>query len=91
MPAMSPDTQYNSNTNSTREMCTHLSGPDEAPGHITTCGQLLTPHQGNLRLSGPPSGQGTDGGARTHDRRIPADIRADSLATVRPTLPGGKE
>ncbi|GFO36882.1 hypothetical protein PoB_006338700 [Plakobranchus ocellatus] len=42
-------------------------------------------HQGDLRLSGPPSGQGTSGGAQTHNRRIPADIRADPLATVSPT------
>ncbi|GFN74334.1 hypothetical protein PoB_000084000 [Plakobranchus ocellatus] len=44
-----------------------------------------SPQQGDLRLSGPPSGQGACGGARTHDRRIPTDIRADSLATVPPT------
>ncbi|GFO27841.1 hypothetical protein PoB_005434600 [Plakobranchus ocellatus] len=37
------------------------------------------------RLSGPPSGQGASGGARTRDRRVPADLRADSLATVPPT------
>ncbi|GFO28800.1 hypothetical protein PoB_005530500 [Plakobranchus ocellatus] len=43
------------------------------------------PQQGDLRLSGPPSGQGAGGGARTHDRRVPADFRADSLATVPPT------
>ncbi|GFN88719.1 hypothetical protein PoB_001522500 [Plakobranchus ocellatus] len=41
--------------------------------------------QGDLRFSGPPSGQGADGGARTHDRRVPADLRADSMATVPPT------
>ncbi|GFN96143.1 LOW QUALITY PROTEIN: hypothetical protein PoB_002264900 [Plakobranchus ocellatus] len=40
------------------------------------------PQQGDLRLSGPPSGQGADDGARTPDRRFPADLRADSLATV---------
>ncbi|GFN90502.1 hypothetical protein PoB_001700800 [Plakobranchus ocellatus] len=33
----------------------------------------------------PSSGQGTDSGARTRDRRIPADLRAHSLATVPPT------
>ncbi|GFO43926.1 hypothetical protein PoB_007043100 [Plakobranchus ocellatus] len=48
-----------------------------------------SPQQGYLRLSGPPSGQGAGGGARTRDRRVPADLRADSLATVPPTpLPG---
>ncbi|GFN94058.1 hypothetical protein PoB_002056400 [Plakobranchus ocellatus] len=37
-------------------------------------------------LAGPPSGQGAGGGARTHDRRVPADLRADSLASKPPTL-----
>ncbi|GFN76955.1 hypothetical protein PoB_000346100 [Plakobranchus ocellatus] len=31
----------------------------------------------------PPSGQGAGGGARSHDRRVPADL--GSLATVPPT------
>ncbi|GFO15991.1 hypothetical protein PoB_004249600 [Plakobranchus ocellatus] len=44
-----------------------------------------SPQQGDLRLSGPPSGQGAGGGARTRDRKVPADLRADSLATVPPT------
>ncbi|GFO44816.1 hypothetical protein PoB_007132100 [Plakobranchus ocellatus] len=44
-----------------------------------------SPQQGDLRLSGPPSGKGAGGWARTRDRRISADIRADSLATVPPT------
>ncbi|GFO45622.1 hypothetical protein PoB_007212700 [Plakobranchus ocellatus] len=39
------------------------------------------------KLSGPPSGQGAGSGARTHDRRVPADLRADSQATVLPTPP----
>ncbi|GFO22745.1 hypothetical protein PoB_004925000 [Plakobranchus ocellatus] len=30
------------------------------------------------RFSGPPSGQNVGGGARTRDRRVPADLRADS-------------
>ncbi|GFO01589.1 hypothetical protein PoB_002809400 [Plakobranchus ocellatus] len=46
---------------------------------------LASQQQGDLRLSGPPSGQGTGGGARTRNRRIPADLRVDSLATVPPT------
>ncbi|GFO02909.1 hypothetical protein PoB_002941400 [Plakobranchus ocellatus] len=37
------------------------------------------------RLLGPPSGQGTGGGARTRDRRNPAGLRADSLCTVPPS------
>ncbi|GFO20403.1 hypothetical protein PoB_004690800 [Plakobranchus ocellatus] len=43
------------------------------------------PQEGDLRVSGPPSGQGAGGGARTSDRRIPANLRADWLATVPPT------
>ncbi|GFO12286.1 hypothetical protein PoB_003879100 [Plakobranchus ocellatus] len=39
---------------------------------------------GGAELSVPPSGQGAGGGTRTSDRRIPADIRADSLAIVPP-------
>ncbi|GFO05963.1 hypothetical protein PoB_003246800 [Plakobranchus ocellatus] len=41
----------------------------------------------DLRLSGPPSGQGAGSGARTRDRSVPADLRADSQATVLPTPP----
>ncbi|GFO50237.1 hypothetical protein PoB_007674200 [Plakobranchus ocellatus] len=44
-----------------------------------------SPQQGDLRLSGLPSGQGADGGARTRDRIFPADLRADSLASSRTT------
>ncbi|GFO07155.1 hypothetical protein PoB_003366000 [Plakobranchus ocellatus] len=46
-----------------------------------------SPKQDDLRLSGPPSGQGAGGGTRTRDRGVPADLRADSLATVPPTPP----
>ncbi|GFO37739.1 hypothetical protein PoB_006424400 [Plakobranchus ocellatus] len=46
-----------------------------------------SPQQGDLWLSSPPSGQGVGGGARTRDRRIPADVKADSLFTVPPTPP----
>ncbi|GFO18036.1 cornifin-a-like [Plakobranchus ocellatus] len=41
--------------------------------------------QGDLRLSGIPSGQAAGGGARNRDRRVAADLRTDPLATVRPT------
>ncbi|GFO19453.1 hypothetical protein PoB_004595800 [Plakobranchus ocellatus] len=56
-------------------------------GRIRRIGFLYTasPQQSDLRLSGPPSGQGAGGGARTRDRMVPADLRADSLATVPPT------
>ncbi|GFN99973.1 puromycin-sensitive aminopeptidase [Plakobranchus ocellatus] len=36
-----------------------------------------TPQQGDLRLSGPPSGQGTGGWAHTSDRRVSADLSLD--------------
>ncbi|GFO07053.1 DNA repair protein rhp54 [Plakobranchus ocellatus] len=49
--------------------------------------RMKSPQQGDLRLSGPPSGQGAGSGARTRDRRVPADLRADSQATVLPTPP----
>ncbi|GFN81564.1 hypothetical protein PoB_000807000 [Plakobranchus ocellatus] len=49
---------------------------------------IASAQQGDLRLLGPPSGQGAVGGARTPNRRVPADLRADSLATVLPTPPG---
>ncbi|GFO05315.1 hypothetical protein PoB_003182000 [Plakobranchus ocellatus] len=48
---------------------------------------IASPQQGDLRLSGPPSGQGAGSRARTRDRRVPADLRADSQATVLPTPP----
>ncbi|GFO47059.1 hypothetical protein PoB_007356400 [Plakobranchus ocellatus] len=35
-----------------------------------------SPEEGNLRLPGPPSDQGAGVGARTRDRRVPADLRA---------------
>ncbi|GFO06731.1 hypothetical protein PoB_003323600 [Plakobranchus ocellatus] len=44
-----------------------------------------SPQQTDFRLSGPPSGRGAGGGARTHNRRVPADPRTDSLATVPPS------
>ncbi|GFO43302.1 hypothetical protein PoB_006980700 [Plakobranchus ocellatus] len=45
---------------------------------------IASPEQDDLRLSGPPQGQGTGGGARTRDRRVPADLRTDSLTSVPP-------
>ncbi|GFO08251.1 hypothetical protein PoB_003475600 [Plakobranchus ocellatus] len=48
---------------------------------------IASPQQGDLRLQGPPSGRGADGGARTRDRRVPADLRVDSQATLPPTPP----
>ncbi|GFO34043.1 hypothetical protein PoB_006054800 [Plakobranchus ocellatus] len=48
---------------------------------------LASPQQGDLRLSGPPSVQGAGSGSRTRDRRVPADLRADSQATVLQTPP----
>ncbi|GFN90399.1 hypothetical protein PoB_001690500 [Plakobranchus ocellatus] len=46
---------------------------------------VASSQQGDLRLLGPPSGQGACGGVRTLDRRVPADLRVDSPTTVSPT------
>ncbi|GFO19277.1 hypothetical protein PoB_004578200 [Plakobranchus ocellatus] len=46
---------------------------------------IASPQQCDLKLLGPPSGQGAGGKTRTRDRRVPADLRADSLTTVSPT------
>ncbi|GFN84447.1 hypothetical protein PoB_001095300 [Plakobranchus ocellatus] len=43
---------------------------------------VASPQQGDLRLSRPQSGQGTGGGARTRDRKVPANLRANSLGTA---------
>ncbi|GFN92036.1 hypothetical protein PoB_001854200 [Plakobranchus ocellatus] len=42
--------------------------------------------KGDLRLSGPPPGQGAGSGPRTRDKRVPADLRADSPPTPLPLL-----
>ncbi|GFO21625.1 hypothetical protein PoB_004813000 [Plakobranchus ocellatus] len=47
----------------------------------------LGPQQGDLRLLSPPSGQSAGSGARTRDRKVSADLGADSLATVPPKPP----
>ncbi|GFN89340.1 hypothetical protein PoB_001584600 [Plakobranchus ocellatus] len=51
---------------------------------INTCSSCSSPEQGGLRYSGPPSGRGTGGGARTRDRRVAVDLRTDTLPTVPP-------
>ncbi|GFO15870.1 hypothetical protein PoB_004237500 [Plakobranchus ocellatus] len=43
---------------------------------------IVRPQQGDIRLSGPPSGQGTGGEVQTPDGGIPPDIRADLLSTA---------
>ncbi|GFO42510.1 hypothetical protein PoB_006901500 [Plakobranchus ocellatus] len=48
---------------------------------------MAYPQQDDLGLSGPLSGQGAGGGARTPDRWKPTDLRADSLTTVPPPSP----
>ncbi|GFO15720.1 hypothetical protein PoB_004222500 [Plakobranchus ocellatus] len=50
---------------------------------------IASPQQGDLRLSGPPSGLGAGGETRNRDRRFSADFRADSLTTVPSTPPRG--
>ncbi|GFO18061.1 hypothetical protein PoB_004456600 [Plakobranchus ocellatus] len=61
------------------------STPQQRETNLRGFSYIASPQQGDLRLSGPPSGQGAGGGARTRDRRVPVDLRADSLATVPPT------
>ncbi|GFN81396.1 hypothetical protein PoB_000790200 [Plakobranchus ocellatus] len=39
-----------------------------------------SPQQGDIWLSGPPSGQGAGGGARTRDRKVPAALSAGLLS-----------
>ncbi|GFN89310.1 hypothetical protein PoB_001581600 [Plakobranchus ocellatus] len=63
----------------------------ERPGRVEDINEANTqilyfaPQQVDTRLSGPPSDQGAGGGVRTSDRRVSANLRADSLATVPPT------
>ncbi|GFO09953.1 hypothetical protein PoB_003645800 [Plakobranchus ocellatus] len=69
-----------------------ISGLQDSLGQIITktnfwFGLDVSPQQGDLRFLGPSSGQGAGGKARTRNRRVPADLRADSLATVPPTGP----
>ncbi|GFO13550.1 hypothetical protein PoB_004005500 [Plakobranchus ocellatus] len=42
---------------------------------------IASPQQGDLRLSGLPSGRNGGNRARTRDRRVPENLREDSLAT----------
>ncbi|GFN77343.1 hypothetical protein PoB_000384900 [Plakobranchus ocellatus] len=50
---------------------------------------IANPQQGDLRLSGPTSGQSVGGGTRTQVRRVLPDLRTDSLVSVPPTPPAG--
>ncbi|GFO04044.1 presenilin [Plakobranchus ocellatus] len=49
--------------------------------------EIYSPQQGDHRTSGSLSGQGASGGAQACYRRVPADLRADSVSTVPPTSP----
>ncbi|GFO05469.1 hypothetical protein PoB_003197400 [Plakobranchus ocellatus] len=60
---------------------------DTAYENLKDLDRHQSPQQGDLRLSGPPSGQGAGSGARTRDKRVPADLRAYSQASVLPTPP----
>ncbi|GFO46569.1 hypothetical protein PoB_007307400 [Plakobranchus ocellatus] len=42
---------------------------------------IASPQQGDLKLSDLPSGQDAGGGTLTRDRRVPSDLKADSLST----------
>ncbi|GFN93117.1 neuropeptides capa receptor [Plakobranchus ocellatus] len=52
---------------------------------------IANPQQGDLRLSGPPSGQGTGGGARTRDRRVPANLRSQIHYTTDTPMKNGNK
>ncbi|GFO37731.1 hypothetical protein PoB_006423600 [Plakobranchus ocellatus] len=56
---------------------------------LTVTPYEASPQQGDPRLSGPPSVQATGDTARTRDRKVPADHRADSLSTMPPPPPIG--
>ncbi|GFO46430.1 hypothetical protein PoB_007293500 [Plakobranchus ocellatus] len=45
---------------------------------------IACPQQGDNMLSGPLSGQGVSGGAQSHVKRVPADLRTNSLFTAPP-------
>ncbi|GFO10914.1 hypothetical protein PoB_003741900 [Plakobranchus ocellatus] len=46
-----------------------------------------SPQHGDLRLSGPPSGQSVSDGTRTRYIGAPADLKEDSLSAVPRTPP----
>ncbi|GFO44279.1 hypothetical protein PoB_007078400 [Plakobranchus ocellatus] len=58
-------------------------------GGFPWCKEVGCPPRSDLRLSGPPSGQGACGRALTRNRKAPADLRADSLSPV-PRSPQSK-
>ncbi|GFO09490.1 hypothetical protein PoB_003599500 [Plakobranchus ocellatus] len=70
-----PDMQW-------RQVRTHLS--DVIDRFLATCDRVreyASPQYGDLRLSDPRlPDQGASGGARTRDRRLPADLRAGWLS-----------
>ncbi|GFO48874.1 hypothetical protein PoB_007537900 [Plakobranchus ocellatus] len=45
------------------------------------------PQHSDLKLSGPPSSQGANGGARTCNRSFLGDLMADSVVTMQRTSP----
>ncbi|GFO43452.1 hypothetical protein PoB_006995700 [Plakobranchus ocellatus] len=52
---------------------------------------VACPQHGYLRLSGPPLGEVASGGARTRNKRAPADLRANWLSNRRPNGRGKME
>ncbi|GFO16196.1 hypothetical protein PoB_004270100 [Plakobranchus ocellatus] len=56
-----------------------LMSPQGCVSLVSCCDEV---HNKKICISGPSSGQGTGGGARTHDRMGFADRKADSLSTV---------
>ncbi|GFO38272.1 hypothetical protein PoB_006477700 [Plakobranchus ocellatus] len=67
-----------------------VTAPPEEEGEAEVTGWFLymaSSQQSDLRLSGPPSGQGAGDGALNRDRRVLADLGAYSLSTVPPRRP----
>ncbi|GFO37073.1 hypothetical protein PoB_006357800 [Plakobranchus ocellatus] len=63
------------------------SGCFRSPSSTALLDIETSPQQGDLSFSDPPSGHGTSGGARTPNKRDPADLRDRLLSTV-PPRPG---
>ncbi|GFO45975.1 hypothetical protein PoB_007248000 [Plakobranchus ocellatus] len=51
-------------------------------GRVLNTAKKPSLQKGDRRLSSLTSGQGAGVGTRTSDKRVPADLKADSLATV---------
>ncbi|GFO37906.1 hypothetical protein PoB_006441100 [Plakobranchus ocellatus] len=72
----------------TVKLCSHFTfGISHSFSSMVSSLSACLLKQCDLRLSGSPSGQGAGDGERARDKRVPADVRTDSLSTVPPMLP----